>query len=85
MLAFFLNSRNNMSDIIADWEAIIHKTARWSDRNLVNVDTVNDTPIMVLTESGRTRYKVPKNVVDGFDGHEVALTILKSDLWRVEA
>jgi hypothetical protein len=39
---------------------------------------------LVSTEGGRARYKVPKNVVEGFDGHEVALTISKSDLRSFE-
>ena len=86
MLRSLLNSGNNMSDRVEDWEAIIHKTVRSSDGNLVgNVDAVDDTSILVSTEGGRTRYKVPKNAVEGYDGHEVALTIPKSDLRRFES
>ena len=72
-----------MSDRVADWEAIIHKTVRSSDGNLIgNVDGVDDASILVSTEGGRTHYKIPKDVVEGYDGHEVSLTVQKTELER---
>jgi hypothetical protein len=85
MLTFSLNIGNNLSDRVADWEAIIHKTVRSSDGNLVgNVDAVDNTSVFVSTEGGRTHYKLPKDVVEGYDGHQVGLTIPKSDLQKFE-
>lgn len=34
------------------------------------------------TEGGRTRYKIPKHLVQGFDGHEVSLKVQKLELER---
>ena len=39
MLTLSLDIRNNLSDRVADWEAIIHKTVRSNEGNLIgNVD-----------------------------------------------
>ena len=38
--------------------------------NLVgNVDAVDKNSILVSSEGGNTRYKIPKEVVDGHDSH----------------
>jgi hypothetical protein len=29
----------------------------------------------VSTEGGRTRYKIPKHIVQSFDGHQVSLNV----------
>ena len=34
------------------------------------------------TEDGRTRYKIPKNNLQGFDGHQVSLNVQKAVLER---
>jgi hypothetical protein len=36
----------------------------------------------VSTEGGRTRYKIPKHIVQGFDGHQVSLNVQKAELER---
>jgi hypothetical protein len=36
----------------------------------------------VSTEDGRTRYKIPKNNLQGFDGHQVSLNVQKAELER---
>jgi hypothetical protein len=38
--------------------------------------------LLISTESDRTSYKIPKDVVQGFDGHEVSLNVQKSELDR---
>jgi hypothetical protein len=72
-----------MSDRVANWESIIHKIVRSSEGNLIgNVDAVDENSVLVSTEGGRTNYKIPKNIVQGFDGHEVSLNIEKVELER---
>ena len=34
------------------------------------------------SEGGRTRYKIPKHIVQGFDGHQVSLNVQKAELER---
>ena len=70
-----------MSDKVSNWESTFHKTVRSSEGNLVgNVDAVDENSLIVSTEGGRANYKIPKDVVEGFDGHEVSLTVSKSEL-----
>ena len=50
-----------MSDRVANWESVVHKTVRSSEGNLIgNVDAVDENSILISTEGGRTRYKLPK-------------------------
>ena len=47
-----------------------------SEGDLVgNVDAVDDTDVLVSTEGARTHYRIPKHLVEGFDGHAVSLKI----------
>lgn len=72
-----------MSDRVANWESVIHKTVRSNEGNLIgNVDALDENSILVSSEGGRTRYKIPKHIVQGFDGHEVSLNIQKTKLER---
>lgn len=72
-----------MSERIADWEAIIHKTVRSSNGNLIgSVDAVDDNSILASTEGARTRYKIPKHVVQDFDRHQVSINVQKPELER---
>ena len=67
---------------MANWESVIHKIVRSNEGNLIgNVDAVDENSILVSSEGGRTRYKIPKHIVQGFDGHEVSLNIQKQN-WR---
>jgi hypothetical protein len=36
--------------------------------------------ILVSTEGGRTRYRILKDAVEGYDGHAVSLRVDKSEL-----
>jgi hypothetical protein len=72
-----------MSDSVANWESTIQKTVRSSDGNLIgNIDAVDESSVLVSTEGGRTRYKIPKHIVQGFDGHQVSLNVQKAELER---
>ena len=68
---------------MVNWESVIHKIVRSNEGNLIgNVDAVDENSILVSSEGGRTRYKIPKHIVQGFDGHEVSLNIQKTKLER---
>jgi hypothetical protein len=68
---------------VANWESVIHKIVRSNEGNLIgNIDAVDENSILVSSEGGRTRYKIPKHIVQGFDGHEVSLNIQKTKLER---
>jgi len=69
-----------MSDIIPNWENIIHKNARTSDGG--DAGNVIDIEENTLTlERGPTaEYIIPKSMVEGFDGSEVLLTVSLKEL-----
>ena len=72
-----------MANSVENWESIIQKTVRSSEGNLIgNVDAVDDSSILVSTEGGRTRYRIPKHIVQGFDGHQASLNVEKIKLER---
>ena len=67
-----------MSDSVDNWESTIQKTVTSSEGNLIgSVDAVDENPILVSSEGGRTRYKIPKHIVQGFDGIIVSLNVQK--------
>ena len=71
-----------ISDRVANWESVVHKTVRTSEGNLIgNVDGVDENSVL-STEGGRTNYKIPKHIVEGYDGHEVTLNVQKAELER---
>ena len=69
-----------MSDIIPNWENIIHKNARTSDGG--DAGNVIDIEENTLTlERGPTaEYIIPKSRGEGFDGSEVLLTVSLKEL-----
>jgi hypothetical protein len=63
-----------MTDSVENWESIIHKTVRAKDGHLIgSVDAVDETAVLISTEGARTHYRIPKHIVESFDGHEVIL------------
>ena len=74
---------DKLSSNVENWEAIIHKIVTSKNGNLVgNVNAVDDSSGLVSTEGGRTRYRIPKHIVEGYDGHEVTLNIPDTELSR---
>jgi hypothetical protein len=70
-----------MTPEIYDWEATLHKMVTTKGGDLVgNVDAVDDTSVLLSSEGARTHYKIPKDIVDGYDGHTVSLKVGKSEL-----
>jgi hypothetical protein len=80
MLYLWLKMSRNA---VENWESVIHKSIRASDGSLVgSVDAVDDNSVLVSTEGARMRYKMPKHIIEGYDGHEVFLNIEKIKLER---
>jgi hypothetical protein len=69
-----------MSDIVPNWEVVIHKNARTSDGgddgNVIEVE--EDT--LTLERGPAAEYVIPKSAVEGFDSSEVSLTISLKEL-----
>jgi preprotein translocase subunit YajC len=68
------------SDVIPNWDVIIHKNARTSDGgdagNVIEVE--EDT--LTLERGPTAEYVISKSAVQGFDGSEVSLTISLKEL-----
>ena len=47
-----------------------------------NIDAVDDSSILVSTEGGRTCYKIPKHIIEGYACHGVTITVSNSELAR---
>lgn len=70
-----------MTPEIYDWEATLHKMVTTKEGDLVgNVDAVDDTSVLVSSEGARTHYKIPRHIVEGYDGHAVSLKVGKNEL-----
>lgn len=69
-----------MSDNIVNWDAIVHKNARTSDRgDAGNVIEIEGNTI-TLERGSTVEFVVPKDKVEGFNGSEVTLSISYRDL-----
>jgi RNase P/RNase MRP subunit p29 len=69
-----------MADNIENWEAIVHKNARTSDRgDAGNVIEIEENTI-TLERGSTTEYVIPKDKVEGFNGSEVTLSISYKEL-----
>lgn len=65
---------------IVNWEAIIHKNARTSDRaDAGNVIDIEEETI-TLERGPTAEFVIPKSAVEGFNGSEVALSITFKEL-----
>lgn len=63
-----------MSEVVVDWDRIVHKNVRSNDNTGVgNVVAVDNDYIIVTSQGGRDEYKISKSYVEGFNGAEVFL------------
>jgi hypothetical protein len=68
--------------VILNWERVIHKNVRSSDRTDVgNIISESGDSFVILQGSSR-EYNVPKSCVEGFDGSEVTLAVNYRDLQK---
>ncbi|MDQ3806805.1 MAG: hypothetical protein M3298_01410 [Thermoproteota archaeon] len=65
-----------MSSNVPNWDATINKVVNTKEVNLIgNVEAADESAIPVSTEGARTHYRIPKDAVEGFDGHAVSLKV----------
>jgi hypothetical protein len=70
-----------LSSNVPDWEATLHKIVTSKEGDLVgNVEATDERSVLVASEGARTHYRIPKDVVEGFDGHAVSLKVSKNEL-----
>jgi hypothetical protein len=70
-----------MSSNVPNWEATINKVVTSKEGDLVgNVEATDESAVIVSSEGARTQYRIPKDVVEGFDGHAVSLKVSKNEL-----
>lgn len=68
--------------VILNWERVIHKNVRSSDRaDVGNIISESGDTFVILQGSSR-EYNVPKSCVEGFDGSEVTLNITYGELMK---
>ena len=68
-------------DVVSNWEAIIHKNVRSKDgQDAGNVDDIEGSTVVIMTEGDRKEYNLPKSQVEGFNGAEVSLKVIISEL-----
>ena len=68
--------------VILNWERVMHKNVRSSDRaDVGNIISESGDSFVILQGSSR-EYNVPKSCVEGFDGSEVTLNVNYRDLQK---
>jgi len=70
-----------MSSNVPNWEATVNKIVTSKDGDLIgNVEATDESAVLVASEGARAHYRIPKDVVEGFDGHAVSLTVSKNEI-----
>jgi hypothetical protein len=70
-----------MSSNVPNWEATISKVVTSKQGDLVgNVEGTDESAVLVSSEGTRSHYRIPKEIVEGFDGHAVSLKVPKNEL-----
>jgi uncharacterized protein (TIGR02271 family) len=70
------------SDVIENWDNILHKNVRSKDMDGVgNVAAINnDDSISIITQGSRHMYKIPKSTIEGYNGAEVFLHLSAAEM-----
>ena len=70
-----------MSSNVPNWDATIKKVVNTKEGELIgNVEATDESAVLVSSEGARNHYRIPKNVVEGFDGHAVSLKVPTNQL-----
>ena len=70
-----------MSSNVPNWDATINKVVNTQEGDLLsNVEATDESAVLVSTEGARTHYRIPKEIVEGFDGHAVSLNVSNNQL-----
>ena len=66
----------NLSEPVLDWDKVVHKNVRSDDGQAVgNIVAVDSGFIIVTSQGGMGRYRIPKSFVEKYDGAEVFLKV----------
>src|SRR5918997_810635 len=69
------------SDVLRNWNKIIHKNVRSKDMDGVgNVVAINEDSISITTQGSQHIYKIPKSHIEGYNGAEVFLDLSAADM-----
>lgn len=75
-----------MSSNVPNWESILQKIVTSKEGDLVgNVEATDESSVLVSSEGARTHYRIPKHMVEGFDGHAVSLKLPNIELERFKS
>lgn len=70
-----------MSSNVPNWDATINKVVTSREGDLLgNVEATDESAVLVSTEDALTHYRIPKEIVEGFDGHAVSLNFSNNQL-----
>jgi hypothetical protein len=59
-----------------NWNKVVHKNVRCEDNQSIgNIMAVNTDHIIVTSEGGMSRYRIPTSFVEKYDGAEVHLML----------
>src|SRR5215213_9634501 len=78
---------NMSSDVIRNWDKILHKNVRSKDMDGVgNVIAINDDDdsISITTQGSQHIYKIPKSHIEGYNGAEVFLDLTAADMSKYD-
>jgi hypothetical protein len=70
-----------MSSNVPNWDTTINKVVTSREGDLLgNVEATHESAVLVSTEGARTHYRIPKDIVEGFDGRAVSLNVSNNQL-----
>jgi hypothetical protein len=70
-----------MSSNVPNWDATINKVVNTQEGDLLgNVEATDESAVLVSTEGARTHYRIPKEILEGFDGHALSLNVSNNQL-----
>jgi hypothetical protein len=74
------------SDVIKNWDKILHKNVRSKDMDGVgNVVAINDDDsISITTQGSQHIYKIPKSNIEGYNGAEVLLDLAAAEISKYD-
>lgn len=66
----------NLPEPVLDWDKVVHKNVSSDDDQAVgNIVAVDSGFIVVTSQGGTGRYRIPKSFVERYDGAEVILKV----------
>lgn len=65
-----------MPEPVHDWDKVVHKNVRCEDNQSVgNIVAVDSEHIIVTSQGGMDRYRIPKSFVESYNGAEVIVKL----------